>query len=75
MYQILLKDIHLNAPEPEDILCVYDTGAYCYSMASNYNRALIPAMVLVKDGKADIIIKRQTYDQMLQNDIIPDRLK
>ncbi len=72
---ILMTNVRLNAPKTGDILCVYDTGAYCYSMASNYNRTLTPAMVLVKDGNADIIIRRQTYEQLVQNDIIPDRLK
>jgi len=72
---ILLKDVSLNTPQTGDILCMYDTGAYCYSMASNYNRTLTPAMILVKDGSADVIVRRQTYEQLLQNDVIPERLK
>ncbi len=71
---ILIKDIELNNPQEGDILCVYNTGAYGYSMSSNYNCVLKPAMVLVNSAQSDIIIKRQTYDQLIQNDVIPDRI-
>lgn len=67
---ILIKDIELPNPAAGDILCVYDTGAYCYTMSSNYNSALKPAMVLLNNGKADLILKRQTLAQLTQNDII-----
>lgn len=67
---ILIKDIELNSPETEDILCVYNTGAYGYSMSSNYNRVLKPAMVLVNNSQSDIIIKRETYEQLVQNDVL-----
>jgi len=72
---ILIKDIELNSPQKGDVLCVYNTGAYCYSMSSNYNRVLKPAMVLIKDGQADLIVKRQTLEQLIENDIVLDRLK
>lgn len=67
---ILIKDIELNSPQEGDILCVYDTGAYCYSMSSNYNRVLKPAMVLIEDGKGRLIVKRQTLEQLVENDVI-----
>ncbi len=67
---ILINDIKLNSPQAGDILCVYDTGAYCYSMSSNYNRILKPAMVLINQGKSDIIVKRETYSQLTQNDVL-----
>ena len=67
---ILIKDIELNSPETRDILCVYNTGAYGYSMSSNYNRVLKPAMVLVNNSQSDIIIKRETYEQLVQNDVL-----
>jgi len=69
---VLIKDIELNSPKAGDILCVYNTGAYCYSMASNYNSTLKCAMVLLENGKSDIIVKRQTLEQLVQNDIILD---
>ena len=61
--------------EEGDILCVYNTGAYNYSMASNYNRVTKPAMVLVKDSHAEIIIKRESLEDLVSHDIIPNRLK
>ncbi len=72
---ILIKDIELDEAKQGDILCVYDTGAYCYSMSSNYNRILKPAMVLINQGKVDTIIKRQTLEQLIENDVLLDRLK
>ena len=71
---ILIKDIELNNPQEGDILCVYNTGAYGYSMSSNYNRVLKPAMVLVNSSQSDIIVKRETFEQLIQNDMIPDRI-
>ena len=47
----------------------YSTGAYNYSMASNYNRIPRPAMVMVKDGKSRVIIKRESYEDLVRNDI------
>ena len=71
---ILIKDINLPKLEEGDILCVFNTGAYGYSMSSNYNRRTKPAMVLVNKGQSDIIIKRETYDDLIKNDVIPERL-
>ena len=71
---ILIKDITLPGPQEGDILCVYNTGAYNYSMASNYNRVPKPAMVLVNDAKSDIIVRRETLDDVVLQDKIPDRL-
>ena len=67
---ILIENIELNSPCEGDILCVYETGAYCYSMSSNYNRILKPAMVLINKGKSDIIVTRETFEQLVQNDIL-----
>ena len=55
-----------------DIIAVYSTGAYCYAMASNYNFNTIPGVVMVKEGKSDWIVKPQTYEQILQNQVTPD---
>ena len=68
-------DFNLPKARTGDLIAVLSTGAYNYSMASNYNRYFIPAAVLVKDGKADYIVKRQTYEDLVRNDVIPDRLK
>ncbi len=72
---ILIKDIELPKLNEGDILCVYNTGAYNFSMASNYNRVPKPAMVLVNNGNADIIVKRETLDDLVGHDVIPDRLQ
>ncbi|WP_427814903.1 diaminopimelate decarboxylase (plasmid) [Enterococcus sp. 22-H-5-01] len=72
---ILVKDIALPAIESGDIFATFSTGAYGYSMASNYNKLVIPAVVLAKNGKAEVIVKRQTLDQIIQNEVIPESLK
>lgn len=72
---ILIKNIKLPEIEEGDVLCVYNTGAYNYSMASNYNRVQKPAMVLVNNSQSDIIIKRESLEDLIAHDIIPDRLK
>ncbi len=72
---ILIKNIVLPKPETGDILCVYNTGAYNYSMASNYNRVEKSAMVLVNNSQSDIIVNRETLDDLISHDVIPDRLK
>lgn len=72
---ILIKNIELPKLAEGDILCVYNTGAYNYSMASNYNRVQKPAMVLVKESESEIIVQRETLDDLILHDIIPDRLK
>lgn len=72
---ILIQNIKLPEIEEGDILCVFNTGAYNYSMASNYNRVQKPAMVLVNNSQSDIIIKRETLEDLISHDTIPDRLK
>ena len=71
----MIKDISLPQIEEGDILCVYNTGAYNYSMASNYNRVQKPQMVLVNNSQSDIIVNRETLDDLVAKDVIPDRLK
>ena len=71
---ILIKDIQLSSTHPGDILVVFGTGAYNYSMASNYNRLPKPAAVLVNDGTSSLIIKRETREDLLRQDCLPDRL-
>ena len=71
---ILLKDISLPKLEEGDILCVFDTGAYCYAMSSNYNRVLKPAAIIVTNSKSDVIIKRETYEDLVSHDVVPAHL-
>ncbi|MDD3889572.1 MAG: diaminopimelate decarboxylase [Syntrophomonadaceae bacterium] len=69
---MLIRDAKLPPAEPGDILAVFATGAYTYAMSGNYNRLPRPAMVLVKQGKADVIVRRETYEDLLRNDLIPE---
>lgn len=69
---ILLRDVKLPKAEPGDILALFSTGAYGYSMASNYNCNPIPAVVLVKQGRDQLMVRRQSYQDMIQNQLMPD---
>ena len=62
---ILIMEALIARPEPGDILVVPGTGAYCYAMASNYNGTPRPAVVLVKEGRARVIIERESYADLL----------
>ena len=72
---ILIWDLMLQKAEENDILAVFSTGAYSYSMSSNYNSLPRPAVILVQNGKADLIIKRESYEQIIQNHLIPTRFQ
>jgi diaminopimelate decarboxylase len=72
---ILLWDVPLPKAEKGDILAVFSSGAYHYSMASNYNMLTRPAVVLAREGKTDLIIKRETYDDLIARHVIPGRLR
>ncbi|TDT61125.1 diaminopimelate decarboxylase [Fonticella tunisiensis] len=66
---ILIKDIELPESNSGDILAVLSTGAYCYSMSSNYNKIPRAAVVLVKDGKSKVICRRETYEDLINREI------
>ena len=72
---LIAVNVSLPCAKSGDILAVLSTGAYNYSMAMNYNRNFIPPCILVKDGKAEYIVNRQTYEDITRNDVIPERLK
>ena len=72
---ILIDEIELPNPEKDDILCIFNTGAYNYSMSSNYNRIKKPAMILVNNSQSDIIINRESFEDLVRSDVIPKRLK
>lgn len=66
---ILVKEAKLPPVETGDILAVFTTGAYNYAMASNYNWNLTPAVVMCSEGNHRLIVKRQTYDQLIENQL------
>jgi diaminopimelate decarboxylase len=72
---ILIKDLKLPSASTGDLLAVFTTGAYHYSMSSNYNRLPRPAVVLVNQGKDDVMVKKETYTDIVRNDTIPEWLK
>ena len=61
--------MEIQRAERGDILAVLVTGAYNYSMASNYNRLPRPPIIMVKDGTARVAVKRETYEDLVKNDI------
>jgi len=65
----LHEDVMLQKCQPGDTLAVFSTGAYGFSMAMTYNRLQRPAVVFVKNGESRLAIKRETYEQILQNDV------
>ena len=66
---LLIQGIYLPKSEAGDILAVLTTGAYCFSMSSNYNSNPVPPVVLCKNGTSRIIVKRQTYEQLIENQL------
>lgn len=72
---MIIWDLEVPEYQPGDVLAVFSTGAYNYSMASNYNRLPRPAMVLAYEGRVDLIVKRETYEDIVRLDRIPERLE
>jgi diaminopimelate decarboxylase len=70
----LVEEAVLPPVEVGDHLAVLSTGAYHYSMASNYNRFPKPAVVLVCEGQDDVIVRRQTLEEVIAQDCLPVRL-
>ena len=71
---MLIWDISLPHCEAGDILAVLNTGAYNYSMSSNYNRIPRPPMILLMEDRAEVIIEGETLDDIVRNDKIPSWL-
>jgi len=67
---ILIRDINLPVVAAGDVIAVADCGAYCLPLASNYNAALKPAVILVREGKARLIRRRETFDDMTRCDLV-----
>jgi diaminopimelate decarboxylase len=72
---MLIWDLQLPEVKSGDLLAVFSTGAYNYAMASNYNRIRRPAVVFVKDGQADLVVARESHEDIARNDLIPERLR
>lgn len=66
---MLIWDLPLPKADDQDILAVFCTGAYGYSMANNYNRIPRPPVVFVENGKATLVVKRETYEDLVRLDL------
>ena len=66
---VLIREINLPEAQTGDLLAIYSTGAYGYSMASNYNRLGRPAVVFAKDGQARLVIRRETYEDQYRLEV------
>lgn len=71
---IIVEEACLSA-DRGDLIAVFATGAYNYSMSSNYNRTGRPACVLVRDGHAEVIIERESNADLIARDRVPERLR
>ncbi|AOZ91420.1 diaminopimelate decarboxylase [Paenibacillus crassostreae] len=72
---MLIWDVNLPEVQSGDLLAVSCTGAYNYSMASNYNRIRRPGVVFVKDGQSDLVVKRESFQDIIGNDLVPERIR
>lgn len=66
---VLIRNIKLPKATKGDILAIPSTGAYTYSMSSNYNRILKPAVVFVEDGNVELVVKKETFEDLIRNDL------
>ena len=66
---VIVDDVLLDDPRPGDVIVTPATGAYGYSMANNYNGALRPPVVFVSDGDARVVVRRETYEDLLARDL------
>jgi len=66
---ILIRDVALADPQVGDILLTPATGAYGHSMANNYNGMPRPPVVFCEDGSARVVVRRETYEDLLRRDI------
>lgn len=71
---LLFEDMPLGDVREGDTLAVQTTGAYNHTMASNYNRFRRPAVVFVQNGQADVVVRRETYDDLIRTETLPERL-
>jgi diaminopimelate decarboxylase len=67
---ILVEDISLPAVSTGDIVAIPDCGAYCLPLQSNYNASLKPAIIGVKEGRARLIRRRETFDDLTRYDLL-----
>lgn len=67
---VLIENAKIAYLEPGDVIALYNTGAYTFSMSSSYNRLLRPAVVFVENGSARVVVERESLDDMLKGDLL-----
>jgi diaminopimelate decarboxylase len=67
----LISGVPLRDPRPGDLVAVAVTGAYCYTMANNYNGAMRPPVVFCRDGEPRLVVRRETHADFLARDVVP----
>jgi diaminopimelate decarboxylase len=72
---ILIQQVDLPLPKVGDLVAIPTAGAYHLSMASNYNMALRPAVVVVANGRARLVRRRETYNDLVAAEVIAERVK
>jgi len=72
---MLIWDVPLPETNPGDLLAVPCTGAYGYAMSNNYNRIARPAVVFVKDGEAQLVVKRESLEDVIRHDLLPTQVQ
>jgi diaminopimelate decarboxylase len=65
----IAENIMIAKPQRGDIIAVLTTGAYNYSMASNYNRVPRPAMVMISNGQSRLVVKRESFEDLIRNEL------
>jgi diaminopimelate decarboxylase len=68
---VLIRGIALPPAEVGDILAVFTTGAYHHAMANNYNRVPRPALLMLKEGRARLSVRRETFEDLIAREVLP----
>jgi diaminopimelate decarboxylase len=68
---VIIADLTLPDPKPGDLIATPVTGAYGYSLANNYNGVPRPPVVFCRDGDARVVVRRETYDDLMSRDVEP----
>ncbi|MCZ3386717.1 MAG: diaminopimelate decarboxylase [Actinomycetia bacterium] len=72
---LFASDLPLHAPQIGDVVALPVTGAYTYTLLSNYNGALRPPVVFVRDGSVKLVVRRETYDELTARDVVGGLLR
>ena len=68
-WDIIIEDCPIQKADSWDLLIIHTTWAYGYSMASNYNKAPIPAVVFIENGKSKLVVKKQSYKEIIEREV------